>query len=178
MFEPVSCMELQGKATGGVYPRVTRGPPSERGEVSEIYALYRFYDATDELLYVGATTNPRFRIQTHRREKEWWQEVVTIKIQHFTNLDQLLAEERAAIEAENPRHNLVHTAKPIPWAGKKIRRQGDGTLFRRADGYWVGGIEAGCGPDGKRRHKRVVRKNKEDAVAALEELKRKYKNAG
>ncbi len=51
------------------------------------------------------------------------------------------------------------------------RSRGDGTLFKRTDGYWVGGIELPAGPDGKRRHKRIVRKNRNDVIAALRELK-------
>jgi integrase len=51
------------------------------------------------------------------------------------------------------------------------RSRGDGTLFKRTDGYWVGGIELPAGPDGKRRHKRIVRKNRNDVIAALRQLK-------
>jgi integrase len=51
------------------------------------------------------------------------------------------------------------------------RTRGDGTLFKRTDGYWVGGIELPAGPDGKRRHKRIVRKNRNDVIAALRQLK-------
>lgn len=53
------------------------------------------------------------------------------------------------------------------------RPRGDGTLFKRADGYWVGGVELPPGPDGKRRVKRVVSKNRNTAMQRLRELKRK-----
>jgi integrase len=51
------------------------------------------------------------------------------------------------------------------------RAAGDGTLFKRSDGYWVGGIELPPGPDGKRRLKRVVRKNRNDCMAALRKVR-------
>ncbi len=58
-------------------------------------------------------------------------------------------------------------------ADKKPRRgAGDGALFKRADGYWVGGVELAPGPDGKRRVKRIVRKNRNDCVEALRNLKK------
>ena len=57
-------------------------------------------------------------------------------------------------------------------AGTKRRGAGDGTLFKRADGYWVGGVELSPGPDGKRRLKRVVRKSRNECIAALRTLKR------
>lgn len=53
-----------------------------------------------------------------------------------------------------------------------MRSKGDGTLFKRADGYWVGGIELPPGADGKRRYKRVVRKSRNDAMEALRNLRR------
>ena len=56
---------------------------------------------------------------------------------------------------------------------KKPRRgPGDGTLFKRADGYWVGGVELAPGPDGKRRFKRVVRKSRNECVNALRDLRK------
>lgn len=54
------------------------------------------------------------------------------------------------------------------------RTHGDGALFKRADGYWVTGIELLPGPDGKRRTKRIVRKNRNDALAALRKLRSDY----
>ena len=52
------------------------------------------------------------------------------------------------------------------------RSPGDGTLFKRSDGYWVGGVELAPGADGKRRYKRVVRKSRNDCANALRELKK------
>ena len=58
-------------------------------------------------------------------------------------------------------------------AEKKPRRgRGDGALFKRADGYWVGGVELAPGADGERRFKRVVRKSRNDCVTALRDLKK------
>lgn len=56
---------------------------------------------------------------------------------------------------------------------KKARRgRGDGALYRRGDGYWVGGVELTPAADGTRRYKRVVRKSRNDCVNALRDLKR------
>jgi integrase len=57
-------------------------------------------------------------------------------------------------------------------ADKPRRSAGDGTLFRRGDGYWVGGVELAPGFDGKRRFKRIVRKSRNDCVVALRNLKK------
>jgi integrase len=60
-------------------------------------------------------------------------------------------------------HNVGH---------KRRRGPGEGSIYRRADGYWVGAAEAGRYTNGKRRKVRVVRKRKRDVVAALDELRR------
>lgn len=50
------------------------------------------------------------------------------------------------------------------------RSPGDGTLFKDSRGYWVTGVELTPGPDGKRRYKRIVRKDRNDAIKALRKL--------
>lgn len=53
----------------------------------------------------------------------------------------------------------------------KRRPSGDGTLFKRADGLWVGGVELPPGPDGKRRIKRVTSKSRNEVLRKLRELR-------
>ena len=53
-----------------------------------------------------------------------------------------------------------------------MRGRGEGSVYRRGDGYWVGQVEAGYTRTGSRRRARVVRKRRADAVAALDELRR------
>lgn len=52
------------------------------------------------------------------------------------------------------------------------RAAGDGALFKRSDGYWVGGIELPPGPDGKRQFKRVVRKSRNDVINAVRDMRK------
>lgn len=56
-------------------------------------------------------------------------------------------------------------------AGKR-RTKGDGALFKRADGFWVGRVEI-TSHDGKRRRKTVASRNRNTALAKLRELKAK-----
>ena len=107
-----------------------------------LFVLYRILDSSGTLLYVGATTNPKLRFSAagHAGDKSWWSEVATISLQHFDDLDSLIAAEREAIESENPQHNSVY-CKPAHWARKRRSERGSGTVFQRADGYWVAGME-------------------------------------
>ncbi len=55
---------------------------------------------------------------------------------------------------------------------KKVRGKGEGSVYQRADGYWVGQIEVGRDANGRRRRARVVRKGKPEVLAALDDLRR------
>lgn len=56
--------------------------------------------------------------------------------------------------------------------GTKRRGRGEGSIYQRADGYWVGQVDAGYYLNGRRRYARVVRAKRVQVVAALDELRR------
>lgn len=72
------------------------------------HALYRFYDRSDVLLYVGITVDPGARFKKHGGDKEWWTEVDRIGIEHYATRTEALEAERKAIKEEQPLHNVVH----------------------------------------------------------------------
>lgn len=56
--------------------------------------------------------------------------------------------------------------------GKEIRRtKGDGGLFQRADGMWIGRVELPNGPNGERRRRQVSSRNFAKAAADLKKLR-------
>lgn len=68
-------------------------------------ALYRLFDAGDELLYVGISRHPDVRWRQHQKDKTWWPQVVRKELLwHDSRLAAGAAEQRA-IDAENPRFN-------------------------------------------------------------------------
>lgn len=72
-------------------------------------AIYRFFDADDELLYVGISSDPALRWMQHRATKPWASEVAMRVIEWLpSRLDALLAEVQA-IRTEQPRYNGTHT---------------------------------------------------------------------
>ena len=88
------------------------------------HALYRFYDATGTLLYVGITADPGARWRQHAHDKPWWHHVANITIETHPTRTAVFDAERAAIIAERPLHNVVHnghrratTTPPAPLAG-------------------------------------------------------------
>ena len=69
------------------------------------HALYRFYDATGQLLYVGITLDPGNRWRSHAQDKPWWHEVRGISMETYDTRDQVLAAERRTIAVEHPLYN-------------------------------------------------------------------------
>lgn len=72
------------------------------------HALYRFYDASGVLLYVGITIDPGVRFKKHYSDKPWWTDIADIKIEQFPSRAAVLEAERNAIWHEHPLHNVVH----------------------------------------------------------------------
>jgi len=73
-----------------------------------VFALYRFFDAEDVLLYIGLTTNPPARLKKHRDEKPWWQEIRQMHVEYHPTISALQAAEREAITNEKPKYNVQH----------------------------------------------------------------------
>ena len=69
--------------------------------------LYRLYDHTEQLLYIGITTHLPSRIGQHKRTKKWWPEVRDITIEHHATRQQAEQHERDAIKNENPKYNVT-----------------------------------------------------------------------
>lgn len=75
------------------------------------YAVYRLYDASGYLLYVGATKNVAVRMSQHRADKPWWPEVDDARtvVAWFDSVDGAAAAEFEAIRSESPAHNVAST---------------------------------------------------------------------
>jgi predicted GIY-YIG superfamily endonuclease len=69
------------------------------------HAVYRFFGAGDELLYVGCTFNVRTRMDQHRGALDWYHLVVKITLEWHPGWVEGVRAEAAAILAENPLHN-------------------------------------------------------------------------
>lgn len=84
-------------------------------------ALYRLYDADEQLLYIGVTSKPQPRWNNHKCTQPWWPDVTTKVLEWFDDRDQALDAEAAAIKAELPKYNEVH--HPEKWEAVAERRR-------------------------------------------------------
>jgi hypothetical protein len=86
--------------------------------------LYRFFDETSTLLYVGQTTNWGARFLAHAGDKPWWAEVVRVTLEHYDDADECARAEARAILDENPRFNRLRreVVEAPPTSGGRPRR--------------------------------------------------------
>ncbi len=87
-------------------------------------ALYRFYDADDQLLYAGISGRLHVRWREHARDyaTKWWPEVRSNSVEWFLTRPEALRAEREAIRAEEPLHNIMHTPRSrVPRGQRECR---------------------------------------------------------
>lgn len=68
--------------------------------------LYRFYDDIGTLLYVGITDRGPRRWREHMRDKDWWDQVATVRLESFDSRKDAETAELEAIRAEEPLFNI------------------------------------------------------------------------
>jgi hypothetical protein len=88
------------------------------------HTLYRFWNAADDLLYVGIAGDPCSRWLQHSQDKQWWREVDHITVSHFDSRLAVETAEVLAIRTEQPRHNAQH--RPNLPAGLRVARASSG----------------------------------------------------
>lgn len=77
-------------------------------------ALYRFFNESGELLYVGISKTAFERFSQHQGTKEWFSEISQISLEHYPNRYLAAAHETIAIFNEAPRYNILgQSDKPL-----------------------------------------------------------------
>lgn len=104
--------------------------------------LYRFYDKADQLLYIGISLSAAQRASQHRKTQGWWPLVARMEVEHLdVTRGQIEALERAAIQNERPRYNVVHngvaTVKKTNWTCGTCRVPVTDGYVQIADCKWV-----------------------------------------
>lgn len=74
----------------------------------QLHVLYRFFDSSNTLLYIGITNNIPHRLRSHSELQPWWEEVASATMEHYPDRDALEEAERSAIRTERPRHNKAY----------------------------------------------------------------------
>jgi predicted GIY-YIG superfamily endonuclease len=76
--------------------------------------LYRFWNADNELLYVGISSNFFARVGAHKNTQPWFSQVAYTTLEHFPNRKSVDAAETKAIRTEHPLHNKAKRVDYVP----------------------------------------------------------------
>lgn len=89
--------------------------------------LYRHFDASGRLLYVGISFGAVARLQSHKRDgSEWFNMIARVEVEKFHTRSAAKKAERKAIREERPIYNKAHKGRPIP----KRRKQKASKVLR------------------------------------------------
>lgn len=94
-------------------------------------ALYRFYGADKDLLYIGVTNDLGIRWHSHAKKKSWWPEVQHLAADWHPSRREALRAEANAITAEHPRHNVGHNREPSRPRPKRVTHARAKAIFQR-----------------------------------------------
>jgi predicted GIY-YIG superfamily endonuclease len=76
-------------------------------------ALYRLYNAADEVIYIGITDDLKGRMEWHAANQTWWPEVTRRTVAFYPDWDAADAAETLAIAAEKPIYNKAKQYAPL-----------------------------------------------------------------
>lgn len=71
--------------------------------------LYRHFDGSGALLYVGISLSALTRLQQHNQCSHWFADIRSITIEKFDSREAAVAAETRAIQNESPAYNIMMT---------------------------------------------------------------------
>jgi predicted GIY-YIG superfamily endonuclease len=74
-------------------------------------ALYRLYDESGTLLYIGISHQPEVRFVQHSKLKEWWPRVTRREVQWFDDRPTAAKAEERAVRTEDPEFNSIYSPR-------------------------------------------------------------------
>lgn len=101
----ISAHHVAESRRAGGKRRKAKAPPPPKYEKRP--CVYRHFDASGELLYIGACTSYAHREQQHRSRSAWWPKIARVTFEYHETLREAFEAERAAIWFEKPPHNLM-----------------------------------------------------------------------
>lgn len=83
-------------------------------------AVYRYFDSSGVLLYVGSSVAPDGRDWCHRRSAKWVPLAVKRTVEWYGSIPEARAAERDALISENPIHNERFPYQPLPLRAEEV----------------------------------------------------------
>ena len=76
--------------------------------------LYRHFNQSEELLYVGISISAMSRLGQHAAVSPWFKDITRVMIETFPAREDALTAEKEAIKTEHPKFNTHHNKPPKP----------------------------------------------------------------
>lgn len=89
--------------------------------------VYRFFDASDRLLYIGCTLDWKRRENEHRWYTPWSDDIAHCEVVRYPDQASALLAEEEAIKAESPVHNAMYNGAGLTGWNEE-RRQSETCL--------------------------------------------------
>lgn len=127
-------------------------------------SVYRYYDKSGLLLYVGITSRGTARQSEHNRDKEWWRFVARQSVEHFGTRDEAEKRERSLIGHFRPPFNRQHNPFHAEMRELYLAASASGALRRRPKSEVMAEL-------GRVRHRlplNVVKMSRERAILVAE----------
>lgn len=99
-----------------------------------LYSLY----VRRALYYVGITDCWTRRMSQHRRDKDWFPEITTIKLKRIQGREAVEAAERKAIRSKRPLRNIQHNRAPVMEISAEEMQRGMASLAALVCGGLLG----------------------------------------
>lgn len=97
------------------------------------HAVYRVFDATGVLLYIGCSQRIGARLAVHGNTQPWYHEIARIEVEWHPNEPHAKVAEAKAIENEKPKYNRL-IADPQKIAEEPKPARGDGVHCPKCGG--------------------------------------------
>lgn len=88
--------------------------------MTDTTALYRHFNSSGDLLYVGISLSWPARTKAHAQGARWFDQVARIEIENFSTREGALEAERQAIKSEKPQYNVIHNRVGSSRAAAKV----------------------------------------------------------
>ena len=119
-----------------------------------MFAVYRFYGATNELLYVGCSANPFNRLAGHKTTRDSFPEVKKITLDWYETSDEAATKEAEGIQFESPLWNRSFCRQDVsrftgprePYGPRVGKERWLGVTCPRCGEYKPDTIQAYCKP--------------------------------
>lgn len=86
--------------------------------------VYFFYNDFDEVIYIGKCERELGqRIEEHKKDKDWFNDINSIKYMTFPNKDVMLKAEALLIQTHSPRYNKKREKLPMLLNKNKIQKE-------------------------------------------------------